>query len=207
VNNQHSWRKGKKQLALVESGGELGESDFYPTPEWVTRGLLEVCRPSPHLLVLEPAAGGGAIVRLLLEANYRVRALELRPRAIPALRELCPTEWGCWLRWSQDRAALEKFCGCPLDRVAILTNPPFGIAREFVESALMLPCPLVVMLLRLNVLGSRPWSAIFRMRPPTTLVPLMRRPSFSGDGKTSMDNYAWLVWELGQAPLDFRPIG
>jgi hypothetical protein len=53
------------------------EADYYPTPSWVTRAILQ------HLpiagSVLEPCAGDGAIVRELLAAGAEVDAIELDP--------------------------------------------------------------------------------------------------------------------------------
>ncbi len=249
--DRHPWKKRAEQMALgagavrgtaqgelLPSEGQLGEADFFPTPDWCIEGLLQVCPPprftcgdaihGRDMVVLEPAAGSGAIVRLLLAADYQVRALEIRPRALPELRKLCPAEWGCWLRFSEPGRGypeLVKLCGCELNRVAICTNPPYAIARDFVMQALLTPSPWVAMLLRVDVLASRPWDAIFgtgrrtpdcrpqpprcpgTLTPPTTIAHLRRRPSFSGDGNTSMSNYAWLIWEVGKEPIDMRPIG
>ena len=175
--DRHPWKKRAGQMALgsgavrgtaqgelLPSEGQLGEADFFPTPDWCIEGLLQVCPPprftcgdaihGRDMVVLEPAAGSGAIVRLLLAADYQVRALEIRPRALPELRKLCPAEWGCWLRFSEPGRGypeLVKLCGCELNRVAICTNPPYAIARDFVMQALLTPSPWVAMLLRVDV--------------------------------------------------------
>lgn len=219
MSTTHTWRKQRAQLDLIESGDAIGTSDFYPTPEWCTNGLLSVCPPRCRM-VLEPAAGSGAIVRVLLDSGFgfSVRAVELRPRALPKLRALCPSEWGCWLRMTgEEPEKLEALCGRPLSEVAILTNPPFAIAADFTRAALETASPWVGMLLRLDVIASRTWAAIFNgtdvpreagtLTPPTTMVTLRRRPSFTPDGQTSMNNYAWMIWEAGKLPLDLRPIG
>lgn len=224
--NRHGWKKGAKQMALVDPGAEIGDADWYPTPEWCVTGLLDVA-PPPNALVLEPAAGDGVLVRILRERGYQVRACDIRPRVMPELRKLCPAEWGDWLRFSDPERGypeLLKLCG-QLEHTSILTNPPYAIAAPFVGQALLTPSPWCGFLLRLDVLGSRPWSTVFgydplkdprdrwkprqpgTLTPPTTLVNMRRRPSFSGDGQTSMNNYAWLVWEVGATPIDMRPIG
>ena len=230
--NRHPWRKRPDQLVIgggairSEQGALLeevttGELDFFGTPTWCTRGLIEVAPPG-QTVVLEPSAGDGAIVQELLDAGYEVRAIELRPRALPGLRDLCPSEWGDWLRFSSPGRGypeLVKLCG-PLEDVAILGNPPFAVAQDFVAQALLTSSPWVCFLLRVNVIASRPWSEMFSsprtgpgvrqagtLTAPTAIANLRKRPSFSGDGKTSMDNYAWFIWEAGKAPIDFRPIG
>jgi hypothetical protein len=207
--NRHPLRKTAEQLAMIETGGEIGDADFYPTPAWCTEALLAVCPPPAGLRIVEPAAGTGAMVSVFLAAGREVRAVEVRPRALPFLRELCPSTWGDWLsiaRGGKDHR-LEEACGGPIEECAIVTNPPFAIAQEFVAATLSLGSPWVGMLLRLNVLGSRRWREIWIDYPPSTLLPLSRRPSFTPDGKTSMDNYAWFVWDRAAPPLDIRPVG
>lgn len=205
----HGWRKTKEQMQLIDPGAEIGDADWYPTPDWCIEGLLHVAPPPGDLVVLEPAAGDGALVRVLRAAGRDVRALDIRPAVMPELRKLCPSEWGCWLRLSDPSRGypeLLKLCG-QLERTAILTNPPFALGPQFVAQALLTPSPWVGMLLRLDVLGSKPWAKVFAIKMPTCIVPLQRRPSFTGDGQTSFNNYAWLIWEAGRITLDIRPIG
>ena len=206
--NRHPLRKTADQLAMLETGGEIGDSDFYPTPSWCTEALLATCPPPAGLRIVEPAAGTGAIVQVFLAHGRQVRAVEVRPRALPFLRELCPSTWGDWLSIAGAKSdhRLVEACGGPPEECAIVTNPPFAIAREFVEATLG-HAPWVGMLLRLNVLGARGWKDLWCSHAPTTLLPLSRRPSFTPDGKTSMDNYAWFIWDCNRPPLDIRPVG
>ena len=82
---------------------------------------------------------------------------------------------------------------------AILTNPPFKLANEFVEHALEL-CPRVVMLLRLAFLeserririlesGTLARVHIFRKR-----LPMMHRDGWTGPKAGSGMAFAWFCW-------------
>ena len=93
------------------SGYERKERDLYETPEWVTLAL------APHLptndcVVWEPAAGGGKMVAALQKIGFDVSASDI--------------ETGCdFLKASAPR---------PIR--AIITNPPYELATEFVQRAL-----------------------------------------------------------------------
>ena len=109
--------------------------DVYETPPEATRALLAV-EKLPHWL-WEPAAGPGAIVSVLRAAGHAVIASDVMDYGFP-------------LHFQRDfldtTAAL-------IDVEAIVTNPPYRDAQQFVAHALDL-CPRVVMLLRLAFLES-----------------------------------------------------
>src|SRR5690242_17738580 len=116
---------GNKRAALSERG-----NDLYETPEVAVWALLGV----EHIpsCVWEPACGPGAIVRVLRKAGHRVHATDLVDYASP----------------DQDASGWDFLSeqACPPDVEAIVTNPPFKLAGEFVAHALKL-CPKVYMLL------------------------------------------------------------
>ena len=74
----------------------------------------------------------------------------------------------------------------------ILTNPPFSIAKEFIEHSMMCSTT-VIMLLRINFLGSQARHDFWNQFPPDGLIILSKRPSFTGKGTDATD-YAWFVW-------------
>lgn len=108
------------------------EKDFYATPAWCVRAIL------PHLPtcgpILEPCAGDGAIVDVLCEPGgvsdfslvdamesdkERASALIVRGVAcahIDALSEEASQLWD-------------------MSHGLIITNPPYGLALEFVQRA------------------------------------------------------------------------
>jgi hypothetical protein len=104
--------------------------DLYETPPAATLALLRAERLPHHLW--EPAAGRGAIVRVLREAGHEVLASDL-------------VDYGEPTHFAGRDFLMERL---PDKVEAIVTNPPFGLAEQFVAHALEL-CPLVGMLLRL----------------------------------------------------------
>jgi hypothetical protein len=83
---------------------------------------------------------------------------------------------------------------------AIVTNPPFQLAEQFVEHALRL-CPLVMMLLRLAFLESEPRCGILEGRGLARVhvfrkrLPMMHRDQWAGKKAKSGMAFAWFVWD------------
>lgn len=157
--------------------------DLYETPPQAVRALLKV-EPLPQAL-WEPACGPGAIVGTLRATGRTVIATDLG-------------DWGCpdslagadFLR--QDRA--------PNGVEAIVTNPPYFLAAQFVRHALAL-CPKVIMLMRLAFLESVGRSDILdggrlaRVHVFANRLPLMHRYGWDGPKASSAMCFAWMVWD------------
>lgn len=159
--------------------------DYYPTPSWCVRRLLEAVE-LPGGAWLEPCVGGGAIVEAVDEVRSDVEwtTVDLRP------------ETGADL--IADFVAL----GCPeLDELAprggwvvCVTNPPFSLALEFVLEARR-RSQVVVMLLRLGWLSSaRRHPFVSEHMPDVYVIP--DRPCFGGPHRHGSDaaDYGWMVW-------------
>ena len=158
--------------------------DVYETPPWTVKRLLEEVQ-IPGGLWLEPCAGSGDIMRAVNEMRSDVawQAIELREECAPALGSVVGV--GCIKICSfLDYAA-------PLTFSAIVTNPPYGFAAEFLNHALPM-APFVAFLLRLNWLASHRRCELLREHMPDVYV-LPNRPSFTG-GRTDATEYAWMVW-------------
>jgi hypothetical protein len=85
---------------------------------------------------------------------------------------------------------------------AIVTNPPFRLAEEFIAHALEL-CPRVVMLLRLAFLESERRCHILENRGLARVhvfrkrLPMMHRDGWKGRKANSGMAFAWFVWDRG----------
>ena len=84
----------------------------------------------------------------------------------------------------------------------IITNPPFNIAEPIIVHAL--DCGqddgFVVMLLRLNFMGSKSRQPFFEKYMPEYIYVHPRRMSFTADNKTDSIEYAHFVWRKGHNP-------
>jgi hypothetical protein len=169
------------------------ENDFYPTPGWCVRRLLEAfdplsewvaseqAQPTPPLRWLEPGVGDGAIVRAVNEFYIeRDGGVSIEWQGWPGL--FCVSDL--------DAPDLPARLGGPFS-VAI-GNPPYNKAAAFIDFARK-HAETVVMLLRLNFLGSDKRAAFMRQYPPDVYV-LPNRPSFVNEGRTDSTEYAWFVW-------------
>jgi hypothetical protein len=161
---------------------------LYETPPEAVWALLKH-EPVP-LTIWEPAAGPGAIVRVLRQSGRGVVATDL-------------VDYG-WPADFQARGSVDFLMEreAPPQIGAILTNPPFKLANEFVEHARRL-CPLVYMLVRLAFYESERRSPIldagdlariyvFRKR-----LPMMHRAGWEGRKANSGMAFAWFCWDRG----------
>ena len=157
--------------------------DLYETPGVAVEALLRH-EQLPHWL-WEPAAGRGAIVNVLRAAGHAVIASDLVDYGFP-------THF-CGRDFLMERKAPE---GCE----AIVTNPPFKLAEEFVAHALQL-CPRVVMLLRLAFLESErrceilEGSGLVRVHVFRKRLPMMHRTEWQGPKVNSGMAFAWFCWD------------
>ena len=156
-----------------------GGDDFFKTPSWCVRRLLEAC-PLPGGRWLEPACGDGAIVRAVDAVREDVQWClgDVRPEAVDAAafiaRQLQAVNPGNFT----SAGVFAAWCGsAPF--TAIITNPPFSLAEPFVRRALELaPHGYVAMLLRIAWNASEERNAFLRADMPDT-YDLPNRPSFA----------------------------
>jgi hypothetical protein len=172
---------GNARAALAERG-----DDLYETPVVAVQALLRAEQLPHH--IWEPACGPGAIVGVLRDAGHTVWATDL-------VNYECPdSEHGVdFLMERQTRIDVE----------AIVTNPPFKLAGEFVAHALEL-CPRVVMLLRLAFMESERRTPILdgghlaRVHVFKNRLPMMHRAgrgTMVAKTNSSAMAFAWFVWD------------
>lgn len=163
------------------------KDDLYQTPPVAVHALLKV-EPIP-LTVWEPACGPGAIVRELRAAGRAVIATDL-------------VDYAC-----EDSEARRDFLmeqQAPAGVPAIVTNPPFKLAEEFVEHAIAL-VPEVYMLLRVAFLEGLRWERGFaehlaRVHIFAPRLPMMHREGWDGPiNSNSGMAFGWFVFHRDYA--------
>jgi len=164
------------------------EADFFETPPHVIEALLREYPPPPGFKIIEPAAGDGAIARMLIGRFYQVIALEIREAERDKLEWICPY-------MICDFLETDKFYNWQGSYVG---NPPFSLAYEFAKKCVESPAVYVALLLRLSFLGSIKRAAFNNAHPPTALLIIAPRPSFTNGGNDQVD-VAWFIWDK-QAP-------
>lgn len=171
--------------------------DLYETPPEAVHALLAV--ESLPESIWECACGPGAIVKVLRAAGKRVYATDLVDYGLD------DSESGVdfLMQWQ----APGFYIG------AIVTNPPFKLAGEFVARALQFGIPKVALLLRLTFLESERRRAVLdggllaRVHVFRNRLPMMHRAGWDGPRASSQVPYAWFVWELGyRGPTELRRI-
>lgn len=164
--------------------------DFFPTPPWATRALMEVVLGGPFHSIWEPACGYGHMAEVLREYCPTVEATDVFDYGYGQTFDFLDPE-NCEVIDCDDW---------------IITNPPFHDKTEaFVLRALELATIGVAMFVRLQWLESvGRYESIFRDHPPTCIAFFAERvPLCKGEWKpdgTTATAYIWLVWIKGQEP-------
>lgn len=152
-------------MSATNRGSLRHSQDKYMTPVWCVHELLRGLN-RPVKSFLEPCRGTGNIY------NH-----------VGADRKFsCEIDEGV------------NYFNTPCPQVElIITNPPFRFALPFLKKSLT-EADTVCYLLRLNFLGSQKRKPFWQANPPTNLVVLSRRPSFTFGG-TDATEYAWFIWD------------
>jgi len=160
------------------------KNDLYESPPEAVHALLKAENLPP--VIWEPACGPGSIVRVLRASGRQVYATDLVD-----YDSQDQDEHG-WDFLSERQL--------PIGVQAIVTNPPFKNASEFVVHALEL-CPRVVMLLRLAFLESTRRTPILdgghlaRVHVFKNRLPMMHRDGWTGPKVSNPTAFAWFVWD------------
>lgn len=156
--------------------------DYYPTPDWATKVVVEKYQMSGT--VFEPCVGQGDISKAV--EKHSVSTLKL------LTNDVNPNVSADW-HWD----ATQPQCWDGLHFDWVVSNPPFTNALEIVQQALK-HSTNVLMLLRMSFLepvGTR--AKWLHEHPPRGLV-VIPRISFTGDGKTDSVTCAWMYWSNEQ---------
>jgi hypothetical protein len=197
-------------MSATNRGGIREDKDQYATPERCVTALLNKVFLPTDGLWLEPCAGAGGIIKAVNAHPFNRPhegwdAVELDNKYVDKLIEIpntgfveCPRDF---LTWTPP-----AIIGTTGKYSAIITNPPYTLAFDFIEKSLQLS-DVVVMLLRLNFLGTVERYHLSKYLKPDVHV-LVPRPSFTNNSTDSCE-YGWFVyapWSSGKwEMLDLMP--
>ena len=137
-------------MSATNRGSQVIPQEFYPTPTYTTESILKEIDFSKVKSFTEPCKGLGHIYDLVNTQDKYYTEL---------------SEGTDYLKTEMPSVDL------------ILTNPPFSLAQEFIIKARK-EAKCVVMLQRINYLGSQARKAFWNSNPPTHLFVLANRPKF-----------------------------
>jgi methylase of polypeptide subunit release factors len=180
--------------AIMASRVEADDSlDYFPTPPWATRALIELVFDALSIEISEatasePACGEGHIAEVLGEYFAQVHASDIFAYGYGDVADfLSPDVQPAAADW-------------------IITNPPFAEKSEaFTLRALDLARVGVAMFVRLQWLETEGrYERIFSKSPPTLIAFFAERVNlckgrWDPDGDTATA-YIWLVWIKGKKP-------
>ncbi len=176
-------------------GYDRHKSDYYVTPDWIIDELFdhipELFEEMEGRVALDPCAGGGIVngtqafgmpypEALKRQGWNTIHTMDVREDSLAEIKH-------DFLQWDTS-----------IDYDLIITNPPFAIAEEITRKALNLADPesgKVIMLQRLNWLGSASRDDFFTEYPPSLIVMHAKRPSFGGTSSTDSIEYAHFIWD------------
>lgn len=160
--------------------------DFYPTPSNVTQALMDFLDLEPSL-IWEPACGDGAMSKVLESIGHSVISTDLRENS------------------GYGKGGIDFLTATRIKCDAIITNPPFNLAEQFIIKALTVS-PIVAMLFKSQYWHASGRTKLFEEYPPAYVLPLNWRPDFmNGEkgGSPTMD-CLWTVWKTGETDTRYR---
>jgi hypothetical protein len=180
-------------LAGGKGTRERIEHDFYATPIPATLALLT--REEFKGVILEPACGQGHIMQAVHLNNapgYIIHGTDIVQRE---------DVFSLGVRGGVDflKARYE-----PGEYNHIITNPPFAIAQEFIEKALMVATDKVAIFCKIQLLEGKARKRLFDLGTLKTIYVFRGRVNPLNNGKetdehgkpwSSTMSFAWFVWD------------
>ena len=188
-------------MSSTNRGQQRNKDDYYLTPNWCVREFLHNWKDFGELTeysaILDPSSGGLVKNGVVVEESTYPKILNehgLNCVTIDIREDSC-----CHFK--------QNYLEMPLTNTQdlIITNPPYSLAQEFIIKALddVKYGGWVVMLLRINFLGSQKRTPFFREYMPNSVYVHSKRPSFTNKGTDSTE-YAHFVWQKGNHSLFFE---
>jgi len=163
---------------------ERKPADLYPTPVNAVESIMGLVHSLNVKKVWEPACGDGRIARVLEWHGYDVLGTDLREHTGYGFGGLDFINDDPARKWGWDTSDVDL----------IITNPPFSLAREFIERALSIT-PNVIMLVKQNYYNTDNRYDFFGKHRPAMFLPLTWRLAFLPErGKSPLMDCAWAVW-------------
>lgn len=184
---------------MQRRGKPPNELDYFPTPPFATRALCEWLREVADQQLVscwEPACGEKHMVRPLQEYFCHVKATDVHQYGENEI-----IDFPLMAKYSPDA-----------DYDFIISNPPFLLAQQFIETALDIAHVGVCMLLRSAFLeGQERFEDLFSKIPPTHVLQFSERvlmlrdrlvryldvDPVSGKTASTATAYCWFVWIKG----------
>ncbi len=167
--------------------------DYFPTPLWATRALCDELKSAGFPLFInsswEPACGEGHMARALVESFCEVRASDVHDYGYGDVSDFL---------WPSDIRA-----------DWVITNPPFRLAQQFIETGLDRAKIGVAMLVRTSFLeGVGRFDKLFSKKPPAYVYQFTERvPMHKGrivENGSTATAYCWIVWVHGLTDTRMR---
>lgn len=170
------------------------KDDFYATNPRAVQMLLDTVSFPSRGRYLEPCVGQGHIANVIKQ-NYpesKLVAIDLIDRGYPGTF-VCD-----YLGWETDDV---------FD--AIITNPPFSLATEFIEKSmsLLIPGGLCAVFMKIQFLEGEKRKKLFDVYPPHWIYVFRKRMDVFANGEEINPRtgkkwattfcFAWFVWEKG----------
>lgn len=186
-------------MSSVNRGTVRNADDYYITPHWLIEDFLAafsennrfIFDPEDGHIVLDPSAGG----------------CEKYPMSYPTVLEKHGFVVESWDIRADSHARCHRRDFLSVNPIytpsyqIIITNPPFNLAQEFTEQALEMVGSggLVIMLQRLNWLGSQKRKPMWQKLPLAAVYVHSKRPGFdpAKPSKTDSTEYAHFVFCKG----------
>ncbi|GBR27007.1 hypothetical protein AA11826_0005 [Komagataeibacter oboediens DSM 11826] len=173
------------EWGMRASGYERNTNDWYVEPAWAVDALLSVERQfiGP---VMDPCCGGGNIPRQMEDQGVSTVSADVCDRGM----------------WPVDMVGDFRSAIPAVGPNSIISNPPYGEAREFIDCALAHTADRVCVLLRLAFLegiARRDWFATVPLARVWVSSRRMSMPPGGSDvpPKGGAIAYAWFVFEHG----------
>ena len=163
---------------MVRHSTKVGSMDFFKTPHWVTKILLD------HIEFIgpiwEPACGNGKMAKDLKKFGYDVISSDLCDRGFGITGINFLNEKSSWA-------------------LNIITNPPYAIANKFVTHALELgPEGKVAMLMRTLFLEGKYRHEMFKKFPPSNIIVISDRVDMESEKPGRAFSLSWFIWDFSK---------